>query len=109
MDIPFPMGLGMLRVQDEHLVKLLGTLAAVFEHGAHGGIAVDVGVFPLDVAVAGIGIGDVLIDLHQPGIGLADPGAFRPVKDIRLGGAHMPIVDQHLLYAILDLFHLRLV
>ena len=28
--------------EDKHLVELFGTLAAVFEHGTHGGIAVNV-------------------------------------------------------------------
>ena len=51
VDVPLPVGLGLLGLQDKHLIELLGPLAAVFQHGAHGGVGVDVGIFPLDVAV----------------------------------------------------------
>ena len=51
MDIALAVRLGMLRIEDEHLIELLGALGAVLEHGAHGGIAVDVGVLSLDVVL----------------------------------------------------------
>ena len=53
VDVPLPVGLGMLRVEDKHIVELLGALGAELEHGAHGGVAVDVGVLPLDIGVLG--------------------------------------------------------
>ena len=53
---PLAVGLGVLGLEDEHLVELLGALGAILEHGAHGGVAVDVGVLPLDVAVLGVGM-----------------------------------------------------
>ena len=51
MNIAVDVRLGVLRVEDVHLVELLRALAAVFQHGSHGGVAVDICVFALDVAV----------------------------------------------------------
>ena len=105
MDIPAAVGVGVLRLHDEHLVKLLGALAAIFQHGTHGGIPVDVGIFPLDVAVLGGGEGDVLIDLHQPGVHLPGPVALRAVEDVGLGRLNVPVVHEHPLHDILDMLH----
>ena len=101
------MGLGMLRLEDEHLVELLRPLGAVLEHGAHSGVAVDVGVFPLDVGVDGVGERDVLIGLHQAGVHLPGPAALVAVEDVGLGGLDKAVVHQHPLHDILDVFHIR--
>ena len=106
MDVPAGVGPGMLGLHDEHLVELLGPLAAVLEHGAHGGVPVDVGVLPLDVAVLGGGEGDVLIDLHEAGVHLPGPAALRAVEDIGLGGLDIAVVHQHPLHDVLDVLHL---
>ena len=95
----------MLRVQDEHLAELLGPLGAVFQHGAHGGIAVDVGVFPLDVVFQRGFEGQILIDLHQPGVHLPGAGALVAVEDVLFSGAGMAVFHQHLFHSVLDLLH----
>ena len=106
MDVPLLMGLGVLGLEDEHLVELLGALAAVFEHGAHGGVAVDVGVLPLYVGIHRVGEGDVLIGLHQPGVHLPYPAALTAVENVGLGGLDVAVVHQHLLHDVLDVLHI---
>ena len=44
---------GDLRVDHRIKVVFLGGVRALLEHRAHGGIAVDVGVVPLQIAVTG--------------------------------------------------------
>ena len=47
VDVAVGVGAGVLRVHHEHLVELLRALAAILQHGAHGGIGVDIRVFAL--------------------------------------------------------------
>ena len=105
MDIAIAVRLCMPGIEHIHLIELLGTLRAELEHAAHGGIAVDVGVFALDVGVDGILVGDVLEDLHQAGIHLTHPTSFRAVEDIALGRTHEAAFNQHALHHILHLLH----
>ena len=51
MDITLTMRLGVLGVEDIHLIEFLSALGTVLEHGAHRSVAVDVGVLTLDVIV----------------------------------------------------------
>ena len=103
VDIAVHVGLGVLGVEDIHLVELLGALRAVLEHGAHGGVAVDVGVLPLGVAVLGVLEGQILEGLHQAGVHLPHPGALRPVEDVLLGGAGVAVLDEGVLHRVLHL------
>ena len=105
MDIPVMMGSRKTGVQHVHFVELLRALAAELQHAAHGGIAVDIGVFPLDIAVHRVLAGDVLKYLHQAGVHLAHTAALGAVKDIRLGGTHEALFDQYALHHILHLLH----
>ena len=107
VDVPLLVGPGVLGLEDEHLVELLGPLAAVLEHGPHGRVAVDVGVLPLHVGVHRVGEGDVLIDLHQPRVHLPGPAALVAVEDVGLGGLDVAVVHEHPLHNILDVLHLR--
>lgn len=81
----------VLWVQHKHLIKSLGALRAIFEHGAHGGVAVDIGVFPLDVVFGSAFEGQVLIHLHQGGVHLPHTGALCAVEDIFFGSAGMSV------------------
>ena len=54
VDIALAVGLGVARVDDAHLVELLGRFRAVLQHGAHGGVGVDVGVLALHVGIGGL-------------------------------------------------------
>ena len=47
VDLPVGVGLGDVGRDDVLIVEALGPLRAVLQHGAHGGVGVDVGVLPL--------------------------------------------------------------
>ena len=98
---------GHIPGQDIVVHKIFGSFGAVFQHGSHGGVGVDVGVFPLDVGVGRIGEGQFFIDLHQIGFRLTDLGVFRPIENIGLGGFGITGFDEGLLHQILNLFHSR--
>ena len=79
MDIARLMRLRMTRIEDEHIVKPLRALAAVLEHRAHRGVAVDVRVFALYVVVLGRFECEIFVYLHKLGIHLADSRTLSPV------------------------------
>ena len=105
MDISVAMGFGIGGIQHEHLIELLGAFRAVFQHGAHGTVAVDVGVLPLEVQIPRVLEGQILKGAHEPGVHLPDAGTLRPVEDEFLSGAGVAVFDQHLFHHILHLFH----
>ena len=107
VDIAFGMGFGEYGIQHIHLAELLGALGAVFEHGAHGGVAVDVGVFTFYVVVGSGLKGQILVDAHQLGVHLTNTGTGRTVQDELFGGAGVTVFDQDFLNGILNLLNSR--
>ena len=107
VDIALAVRLGMRRIEDEHLVELLGALRAVLEHGAHRGVAVNVRVLALDVVFERGLEGQVLVHLHQSGVHLAHAGALVAVEDVLFRRAGVAALDQHLLHCILYLLDRR--
>ena len=105
VDVALLVCLSVFRLQNEHLVELLGPLAAILEHGSHSSIAVYVGILPLDVRLNGIGEGDLLISLHEPGVHLAGLAALVAVKDVRFGGFGEVLLHQDFFYDVLDVLH----
>ena len=103
VDVPRQVRLRVLGPQHEHVVELLGPLGAVFEHRAHRGVAVDVGVLPLDVVLVRRLVGELLIGLHEAGVHIAHAGALRAVEDELLGGAGVAVVHERALHRVLDL------
>ena len=108
VDVALSMGPGVLRLEHKHIVELFGPLGPKLEHGAHGGIAVDVGVFPLQIRLPGGGKGDVLVNLHQPRVHLPGLATLVPVQDVGLGGLDISVIHQHPLHQVLDVLHIRL-
>ena len=106
MDVAVLVREAVLRVEDVHLVELLGTFAAVAQHHAHSGIAVDVGVLALEIVVLGVLEGEVADGGHEPGVHFPDLGPLVAVQDVRLGGAGMAALDKGFFYQILHLFHI---
>ena len=102
MDRAFPVGLGVLRAEQIHLVIGLRAGGADLKHGAHGRVAVDVGVVPLHVAGPGVDPGDLVDGLHQGRIRLPGTGPVGPVEDIRLGRVGEAVVHQLLLHLVLN-------
>ena len=93
VDITLAVCLGVCRIEDEHLVELLGTLGAVLEHGSHRGITVDIGVLALDVVLERGLERQILVHLHQTGVHLTHAGALVAVQDVLLGRAGMSAFD----------------
>ena len=105
MDVAVDVGGGDILGQDVVVHEILGALGAVFEHGAHGGVRVDVGVFTLQVGVLGVGEGQLFINVHQVRLGLADLGVLGAVEDVGLGHLGVAGMDQLLFHQVLHLLH----
>ena len=108
MDVDVAIDVGGRGILGQNVIvrEVLGPLGTVLEHGAHGRIAVDIGVFPLDVLLAGRGVGQGLVNFHEVGLGIAQLGMLRPVQDVGLGRARVIVADERLLHHVLDLFHM---
>ena len=101
VDVALAVGLGETRVDDAHLVELLGRLRAVLQHGAHGGVGVDVGVLALHVGIGRLGEGDVLQRLDQAAVDVAHAVALGAVEDVCLGRLDEALLDEGLLHQVL--------
>ena len=107
VDVALPVGLGLFRGQQVSLVVCFGARCADLQHAAHRGVAVDVGVVALDVALAGVHLGDLVDGLHQTGVRLTNTGAVGAVEDVLLGGVVKAQPHQLALNDVLDLLDLR--
>ena len=107
MDVPLRMGFGEHRIQHIHFTKLFGSLGAVFQHGAHRSVAVDIGVFPFDIVIRRRFEGQILVNAHQLGVHVANAGTLCPIEDILFGGTGMSVFNQNLFYHVLHLLYRR--
>ena len=105
VNIPILVSLTVFRLEHVHLIKLLGCLTAVLEHGAHGRIAVDIRILPLQIAFAGRLEGKIPHGQHQAGFALAHAGAFVAIKNVGLCRAGMTKFNQGLFHQILNFLH----
>ena len=104
VDVAVEVSLAVLGVEDVHMIELLSALGTVFEHCSHSGVAVDVGVLALDVVVLGSLEGEILVNLHQLRVHIADSRAVCAVEDVLLGGSGVSVFDKDLFYSILNGF-----
>ena len=74
---PLAVRAGLLRTQQELLVVLLCRGRAVLQHRAHRGVAVDVRVVALEVALLRVARRDFVEDVHELRVLLARPRAVR--------------------------------
>ena len=88
-------------------IVVLGAFAAVFEHGAHRGIAVDVRVVALHVGIVGRGERQFVENLHQAGLHLAGAGAFGAVENVAFGDFLKAVAHQRDFHRVLNILHLR--
>ena len=107
MDIAAVVRFGEFRTHDVDLEEMFRPFRTVLEHHPHRGVAVDIGVFTLDIAVIGILEGDVGISLHQPGVLLANLAPFFAVPAVLQSGNHMTRLFQNFLNPVLNLFDAR--
>ncbi len=85
--------------------KVLRAFGAVLQHGAHGGVGVDVGVLALEVHVLRVAERELAVDVHQVALRLADFRVLRAVQDVRLGRLCKIGRNQALLHHVLHLLH----
>ncbi len=90
---------------DVFVIEALGPLAAVLEHGAHGGVGVDVGVLPFEVHILCGHEGQGRVDLYKLVVHLTKPLVLGPVQDVGLGGLGIVGGDELLLHDVLGLLH----
>ena len=107
MDISVMVGSGVAGIKNIHFVKLLCGLAAVFKHGTHGGIAVDVRVFAFNVVFFCGLESKAFQSLHQAGVHFAHFVAVCAVKNIAFCGAGMAGFYQHFFNHVLNMFNGR--
>ena len=100
--VAFSVRLALLGRENILFVIVFRALAAVFEHGAHRGVAVNIGVVALHIAVARVGERELVVYAHQSGVHFARLGTLRTVKnvffrDIGIAVFHKDFFD-HVLY-----------
>ena len=109
VDVALAVRLALFGREDVFGIVVLRALAAVFEHRAHRGVAVDVGVVALHVAVAGVGERQLVVDAHERGVHLARLGALGTVKYVLFGNVGIAVFHQDLFDHVLDVFDGRAV
>ena len=105
VDVAGNLGLGDIRRKHFMVAEILGTLGTVLEHGAHGRVAVDIGVLTLDVSVPRGSKGKGLVDIHE---GAGDTAAARvvsPVNDVGLGCGREAELDERGLHEVLHVLN----
>ena len=107
MYVTINMSLCVLRLENIELIELLCTLRAVLEHGTHGRVAVDIGIFTLYVIFLRVFKGKTLVYLHKTGIHLTYTRTLGTVKYEFLRGSCMTALYKDLLYGILNLLDCR--
>jgi len=98
--------LGMAGIENIHFIELFCRFASVFEHCAHGGIAVYVCVFAFNIVFLRGLESEVFHCLHKAGVHLADFVAVCAVKNIALCGAGMSGFDKHFFDNVLNMFNM---
>ena len=98
VDPALAVGARLLGAEEELLVVLLRRGRAVLQHRAHRGVAVDVRVVALEVALLRVARGDLVEDVHELRVLLAGGRAVGAVEDVGLGdvleaGAHERDLD----------------
>ena len=105
VDVAVSVGVGMFGVQHIAFIEVFCAFGTVFQHGAHGCVAVDIGIFAFDVTVCCIFVCDVFECFHQTIVHVSYSCTFCSVQDVSLCGTHIAVVDQYAFYAVLDLFY----
>ena len=108
VNVTIHVGAAVFRLEHHHRVEVLSGFAPVLEHGAHSGVAVDIGVFAFEVGFLGRAKRNVMKRLHETGVDFTYAGTFGAVQDIALGGIGVTTFSQSLFNSILNFFDVRL-
>ena len=107
VDVAFAMSACELRIDDAHLVELLCGFRAVFQHGSHSGIGIDVGILALHIRIACLRERDVLQGLHETAVHVAHAVALGAIEDVCLCSLAEVRLDERLFNKILHAFNGR--
>ena len=109
VDVDIAVLVGKRDLRIDHLFEVigLGRFASELEHGAHGGIGIDVGIFTLVVVFAGVLSGDAVDRGHQIGLGFTDAGTVGAIKDVFFRRFGIIMLDEDVLDDILAVFDRR--
>ena len=107
MNIPVAVRFRVFRVQHIRFVEMFCPFRAVFQHGTHGCIAVDIGIFTLDITVCCVFVCDILKCFHEAVIHVTDTGTFRAIQDIGFCGLHKAMINEYPFHSVLNLFNRR--
>ena len=107
VDVALAVRLGLLGAEEELFVVFLRRRRAVLQHRAHRGVAVDVRVVALQVAVPRVARRDLVEDVHERRVLLARPGAVGAVEDVGLGDVLVAGAHERHLDRVLHLFDVR--
>ena len=105
MYISLSVSLCHILVKYVHLIELLCALRAVFEHGAHSSVTVDIRILTLDIALLGRLEGKIFIDLHEPCVHFPHSGPVGTIENICLGCLSVSLFNEDLFNDILHLFN----
>ena len=107
VDVALAVGFCLCRCQQVGFIVSLGACGANLQHTAHCGVAVDIGVVTLNVALAGIHAGDFVDGLHQAGVCLTDAGAVCTIENVLFCHLVKAHAHQLMLNNILNLLDFR--
>ena len=105
MNIAAGMSFRVLRIEHEHGIELLCAFRAVLEHCAHCGVAVDVCVFTLDVAVDRILECQVFVHLHKACVHFSALCTFSAIENIFFSCSCVAVFDESVLNCVLNFFN----
>ena len=108
VNVTIHVGAAVFRLEHHHRVEVLSGFGTVLEHGTHGSIAIDIGIFALEVGFLGRAERNVMKRLHEASVDFTDAGTFGTVQDIALGGIGVTTFGQSLFNSILNFFDVRL-
>ena len=105
MNVTVGMSGGYILGKDAAVDEILGAFGAVFQHGTHGCIGINVSVFTLDVCILGRPIGELIVYIHEVGFRLTNLSVGIAVNDVCLGGRGEVILNESALYGILNILN----
>ena len=107
MDIAVSVRFGMFRIEHIHFVKMFCSFRTVFKHGAHGSIAVNIGIFSFYIAFFCVRVCYVFKCFHKTCIHVSDACSFSSVKNIAFSCIHISVWYKHTFNIVLYLLNSR--
>ena len=88
--------------QDVMVNEVLRSFRTIFEHCAHRRIGIDVRILALDVGVLSTLESQLIVDVHEVALGVADLRMLRAIEDVRFRRRGEVVLDEDLFHSILN-------